>query len=179
MLPPAIIEIVASGFGSASYPVEIGIVATSGAAYCSLVRPAPDWTQWETPALASFGFTRAILKKYGKSPREVAMDLNSMLRDGCVYSEDASDDQGWLDQLFGRAGIAQRFCIVALDTLLTQHQCAHWRRVKARAEAFAGPQRHRASGEARLVQSTYVELTAACAPTEIMEIPSGLLRPAS
>ncbi|MGF1645172.1 MAG: hypothetical protein ACFCUJ_16160 [Thiotrichales bacterium] len=179
MLPPAIIEIVASGFGPSSYPVEIGVVGATGAVYCTLVRPQPDWTQWDSPALASFGFSRTLLKKFGKSPREVALDLNSILSEDSVFSEDSALDQVWLDQLFNRAAVVQNFSVRALDTLLTQRQRTHWRRVKSRAGVSAAPQRHRASGEARLVQSTYIELTQACAPTEIMEFPTGLILPNS
>ena len=39
----SIIDLEASGFGSSSYPIEVGIVLPNGQTYCSLIVPEPDW----------------------------------------------------------------------------------------------------------------------------------------
>ncbi|WP_221893836.1 hypothetical protein [Bathymodiolus japonicus methanotrophic gill symbiont] len=49
-LPPNVIDIEASGFGVTSYPIEIGIVLSSGKKYCSLIQQAPGWTYWSVEA---------------------------------------------------------------------------------------------------------------------------------
>ena len=46
---PSIIDVEASGFGAASYPIEIGVVRYDGAKWCKLLRPLDDWTHCHLP----------------------------------------------------------------------------------------------------------------------------------
>jgi hypothetical protein len=49
-LRPNIIDIEASGFGVDSYPVEVGIVLSTGQKYCAIIKPADDWLYWDKKA---------------------------------------------------------------------------------------------------------------------------------
>ena len=44
---PLIIDVEASGFGSKSYPIEIGVALNDGQRFCTLILPAPNWTHWD------------------------------------------------------------------------------------------------------------------------------------
>ena len=46
-LPPPIIDVEASGFGSLSYPIEVGLVLQDGSSFCSLIVPEPEWQYWD------------------------------------------------------------------------------------------------------------------------------------
>jgi hypothetical protein len=47
---PAIIDVEASGFGSLSYPIEVGVVDQTGIRFCSLIKPQNDWIHWDEQA---------------------------------------------------------------------------------------------------------------------------------
>ena len=47
---PLIIDVEASGFGGASYPIEIGVALDDGHKYCALILPEPEWTHWDAAA---------------------------------------------------------------------------------------------------------------------------------
>ena len=36
-------DVEASGFGSASYPIKVGVVTADGSRYCRLIKPFQDW----------------------------------------------------------------------------------------------------------------------------------------
>jgi len=84
---PSIIDVEASGFGSDSYPIEIGVVLTSGERYCSLIVPVTEWTHWDAQAAKLHGITRTFLKQNGRPVTEVAQALNSLIEDQTVYSD--------------------------------------------------------------------------------------------
>ena len=47
---PACLDMEASGFGRHSYPIEVGFVLGDGQSWCTLIRPAADWTHWDPAA---------------------------------------------------------------------------------------------------------------------------------
>ena len=63
---PTIIDIEASGFGSRSYPIEIGVVKTNGDRYCALIEPPPEWDHWSETAQAVHGITRKLIETRGR-----------------------------------------------------------------------------------------------------------------
>jgi len=153
--PPIILDIEASGFGSDSYPIEIGVALDDGQKYCSLVMPRSDWTHWDPRAEAVHGISRATLLAHGRPVVEVAGRLNELLRGRTAYSDGWVVDQPWLRRLFTSASIACEFTLSSLEMILSEHQMAAWAQTKQALLSECHEPRHRASTDARVVQETF------------------------
>lgn len=160
---PIIIDVEASGFGQGSYPVEIGLALADGSRHCYLVSPARGWRAWDEEAERVHGISREILSNYGKPLHEVAWRLNELLRNKTAYSDAWSFDMSWLGKLFDAAGMHQTFRIADLAELLDEEQRARWAEVKQQVVTDLGLARHRASGDARILQETWRRLGARAA----------------
>lgn len=160
---PIILDVEASGFGRGSYPIEIGLVLPDGTPHCFLVAPARTWTAWDPEAEKVHGISREVLETYGRPLQEVAWRLNELLRDKTVYSDAWAFDMSWLGKLFDAANMPQSFRVAPLHEVLKDHQQQHWDKAKEKVIDELKLQRHRASGDARILQETYrrTELAAA------------------
>jgi hypothetical protein len=121
----AIIDLEASGLGSASFPTEIGWAIihedgsiTSGAC---LIRPAAKWTTfanaWSAASERLTGFTtfggedrrsgisREMLDRDGLAPREAVERFLEAVGDRDLFSDEPDFDQHWLGMLVDAAGI--------------------------------------------------------------------------
>ncbi len=152
---PSIIDVESSGFGPDSYPIEIGVAHASGARYCSLIKPRPDWTHWRADAEAVHGIDRALLARCGKAVGDVARDLNTLLDGQTVYSDGWVVDQRWVARLYHAAAIRQRFFLSPLEIILTEAQMTLWHRTKEAVIRERNLARHRASTDAGIIQETY------------------------
>lgn len=157
-VPPAILDIEASGFGLGSYPVEIGFILADRQTWCSLVRPEPDWQHWDPNAAAVHGITREQLDRHGRNVHEVCDMLNTRLHGLTVYTDAWAHDYTWLNRLYEAAERSPTFKLDNLRALLDDAEAARWHEVKRRVAATAGLQRHRASADARLLQETWLRL---------------------
>ena len=157
---PTILDIEASGFGPGSYPIEVGFVTSDGKAWCSLIRPEPDWRHWDASAAAMHGITREHIEQHGRSVADIAEALNTRLRGLTVYSDAWAHDYAWLNRIYESADRSPSFKLDNLRALLDEQQAAHWHEVKARLQGTLGSQRHRASADARLLQQTYLAIQA-------------------
>ena len=153
---PNIIDIEASGFGPQSYPIEVGLVLASGEKYCSLIRPAPGWTYWDTDAERVHRISRDVLETHGKPIAEVARQLNALLHNQTVYSDGWVVDNPWLIQLFFAAQVERRFTFSDLEMILSEQQMAIWHETKNAVIDDLSGRRHRASVDATVVQQTYI-----------------------
>jgi hypothetical protein len=153
--PPIIVDIEASGFGTGSYPIEVGVVLNNGSKYCSLIAPAPGWTHWDEDAERVHRVSRDILEAYGKPALEVARSLNELLPQQTAYSDGWVVDKTWLDQLYFAAGIPSAFSLSALEMILSEPQMEIWHATKDKLLHELGQQRHRASFDAYVVQETW------------------------
>lgn len=151
---PPIIDVEASGFGAASYPIEIGVALPDGRSYCSLVRPLPQWTHWDDSAEQVHRVHRDTLQKHGRAPEEVADHINGLLAGQTVYCDAWYHDLTWLSRLFEATGRVQRFRLDDIRCLLTEAQADHWHLTKTRLQNDLGLERHRASNDARILQAT-------------------------
>jgi len=158
MTPPIIIDLEASGFGTGSYPIEVGFVMPDGSSQCSLIRPAEDWTHWDSSAESVHGITRAVLMEYGHSPLDVATQLNRSLHGQVVYSDAWAHDYTWLSVLFEAAGLVPTFRLEHLLVLMSECTTAHWNEVRSKVERDLNMRRHRASNDARVLQTTWLRL---------------------
>jgi len=154
-MTPIIVDVEASGFGKGSYPIEIGLVLPDGTPHCFLLAPARHWTAWEPEAEKLHGISRETLEAYGRPLQEVAWRLNELLRDKTVYSDAWSFDMCWLGKLFDAAHMPQTFRVAPLQEALGEHQMEKWDNAKAKVIEELDLQRHRASGDARILQETY------------------------
>lgn len=154
-MTPIIIDVEASGFGKGSYPIEVGLVLPDGTPHCMLIAPARTWTRWDEDAEEVHGITRKILDEYGRPINEVAWRLNELLRDKTVYSDAWSFDMSWLGKLYDAANMPQTFRVAALNDLLADDQLSVWDHTKAVVTEDLALRRHRASGDARILQETW------------------------
>ncbi|WDP84202.1 MAG: hypothetical protein HUN05_02695 [Desulfobacter sp.] len=61
---PYIVDVEASGFGSQSYPIEIGLALGPDTRYCSLIIPSPQWTHWDKAAEKTHAISRDLLARF-------------------------------------------------------------------------------------------------------------------
>lgn len=158
---PTVLDIEASGFGRNSYPIEVGYVLPNGHTYCTLVRPEPHWTHWDTQAEGLHHISRTLLETRGLSAIEVARTLNTHLAGQTVYSDGWANDYSWLGTLFDAADMTPRFRLENLRALLSESEADLWHTIKAQVNAERGPHRHRASSDARVLQLTLQRLRSA------------------
>jgi len=152
---PFIIDVEASGFGGASYPIEVGVALDGGQKYCTLILPSPDWTHWDKEAEKIHGITRDLLQTCGTPVDEVADTLNEMLDGLTLFTDGWVVDKPWLTTLFHAAGKPMNFDISPLEMILSEEQMAHWHETKDRIVEDMNLARHRASYDAWIIQETY------------------------
>lgn len=154
---PSIVDVEASGFGAASYPIEIGVVRYDGAKWCKLIRPYDSWVHWDSEAEALHGITQSMLFTRGLDPVRVCHELNRFLGNTVVYSDGWVVDNPWLIKLYAAAQVEMTFTFRALEYILNQTQMEMWHEVKCDVEQSLDTRRHRASSDALLIQQTYAQ----------------------
>ncbi|MDF1762523.1 MAG: hypothetical protein P1U57_03855 [Oleibacter sp.] len=152
---PVIIDVEASGFGSQSYPIEVGYVMSEGDRFCSLITPQDDWTHWSKDAECVHGIRRESLLKAGRSATEVALVLNSQLAGMTVYSDGWVVDKPWITKLFAASGMAMTFNLSSIEMIMTEEQILIWDQTKIDVINSSKLERHRASNDAWIIQETY------------------------
>jgi hypothetical protein len=160
LLAPAVMDIEASGFGQDSYPIEVGFVLPNGETFCSLIRPAPGWTHWDDAAERLHHISREAVRLHGRDVREVAQVLNDRLHGLTLYCDGWAHDYVWLNVLFEAAGLSPSFKLDNLRALLSEREAAFWGIVKKQVATEMRLQRHRASSDAKVLQSTLMRLRA-------------------
>lgn len=158
MEAPAFLDIEASGFGRSSYPIEVGYVLPDGSSFCCLIRPAPHWTHWDPAAEKVHHIRRDMLAQHGRSVIEVARLLNDRLHGRTVFSDGWAHDYPWLAALYEEAEMAPSFKLDSLRSLLSEREARDWQATRALMSLSMVGERHRASADARLLQSTLVRL---------------------
>jgi hypothetical protein len=153
------IDIEASGFGAGSYPIEVGCAFTDGRSYCTLIRPEPDWHHWDASAESVHGIARDILFAHGRSSVEVADTLNDHLAGQVVMTDAWYHDYTWLSRLFDVAERRQRFQLKDLRDVLNDAKAARWEQAKRQVTEELKLPRHRASNDARILQTTLLRVS--------------------
>lgn len=157
---PIILDVEASGFGKGSYPIEIGIAMPDTNAHCYLIKPQDDWTHWEEEAEAMHHISRDTLERFGWHVDYVANQLNGYLQGKTVYSDAWSNDSVWLARLFECSNTLQDFRIEHLVSITDEAQLVLWDTTKQQVIEECGYQRHRASSDARIIQTTWLRTLA-------------------
>ena len=161
---PTILDVEASGFGRGGYPIEVGFVLADGSSYCTLIRPAPGWTYWDPEAESIHGISHDMLLRRGQDVREVARALNERLNGQVVYSDGWGNDFAWLALLCEEADMVPRFRLDSLRSLLTDDEAAGWHAAKNAVAVQIGSSRHRASGDAQVLQHALLRLKGVAIP---------------
>jgi hypothetical protein len=149
---PCVLDIEASGFGSGSYPIEIGFVLPDGTAYCSLIVPDAAWTHWDGDAERVHGISRSLLQRHGRSAHEVAVELNHRLAGRTVYCDNWAHDYAWLARLFESADISPSFKLRHLRELMSENAAERFGVARETVARNLQLRRHRASSDARVLQ---------------------------
>jgi hypothetical protein len=152
------LDIEASGFGRNSYPIEVGYVLPDGQAFCTLIRPEPEWTHWDPAAERLHRISRDLVLTRGRPATEVARLLNARLLGQTVYSDGWANDYSWIGALFDVAEMTPGFRVENLRALLQEAEADRWHAVKQQITEELGMQRHRASTDARVLQLTLQRL---------------------
>jgi hypothetical protein len=159
---PTIIDVEASGFGSLSYPIEVGVVNQSGKRFCSLIKPQRDWTHWDKKAESLHGISRELLAQKGLPIQTVCHQLNEFLTGQVVYSDGWVVDDSWLIKLFSAAKVHMLFHLSSLEMILNEQQMDLWHSTKDQLLEQMQEQRHRASNDAALIQNTFITTQKMC-----------------
>lgn len=162
MTLPVIIDIEASGFGKGSYPIEIGYFMPDGSAFCTLIRPEPGWTHWDSSAEAVHGIGRDKLSSHGKSAADVCLALNRSLRGRRVYCDAWSYNYVWLSVMYDAVDLVPSFEVRDIRELLSECEKSLWHATRALVEVRLALPRHRASGDARVLFETLLEARRQC-----------------
>lgn len=156
--PPTVLDVEASGFGRNSYPIEIGYVLPDGKTFCTLIRPEPGWTHWDTQAEHLHHITRELVETRGRPVAEVARMLNAQLAGQTVYSDGWANDYSWVGALYDAADLLPRFKLENLHALMRGDEADRWHEVKQKVQEELGGERHRASTDARVLQQTLMRV---------------------
>ena len=95
----------ASSLSDDSYPIEVGWVFEDGRSESHLIKPAPQWLDWDNGAETLHGISRATLEAEGIAHDVVAHRILDTLNDHIVYASAPSWDGKWLSVLFRAAGL--------------------------------------------------------------------------
>jgi hypothetical protein len=97
----------ASSLSKHSYPVEVAWVFEDGTSEAHLIRPAPNWTDWDRKAEAIHGIPREALVREGTPHDEVAARMVDALSGHRLFASAPSWDGKWLSALLRAAGFAR------------------------------------------------------------------------
>jgi len=156
--PPAVLDVEASGFGAGSYPIEVGFVLPDGSSYCTLIRPAPEWTHWDVKAQQLHRITQDAIVRHGRDVADVARQLNDRLHGRTLYCDGWAHDYAWIGALFEAADATPAFKLDNLRALLTDHEAEAWGALKQRVALEMQFERHRASGDAKVLQQALITM---------------------
>jgi hypothetical protein len=113
----------ASSLAKQGYPIEIGWVFEDGAGETHLIRPAPQWTEWDGEAEAIHHISREMLAEQGEPHDEVAQRMVEILSGHDLYASAPSWDGKWLSTLLRAAGLP-RHALRLRDSELAQRESA-------------------------------------------------------
>ncbi len=156
----------ASSLNKQSYPIEVGWVLEDGTGEGLLIRPAPNWTDWDEAAQAIHGISREQLDRDGVAHDVVCAQLVNLFAGNLVYASAPSWDGHWLSMLLRAAGQPRHLlrlkdseeAFAEAARLHAGPELAAERIAQARRRADAMPVAHRAVEDARREWSIWRQL---------------------
>ena len=154
----------ASSLARYSYPIEVAWVFEDGRSETHLIRPAPQWTDWDEQAEAIHHISRQCLMREGMAHDALARNMVSELSGHDLVATAPSWDGKWMSALLRAAGLP-RHSLRLRDTEEAQRDTARailkdviaedrleceveQLRAAALAAGTAEPPRHRALDDA-------------------------------
>ncbi|KQS46784.1 MULTISPECIES: 3'-5' exonuclease [unclassified Sphingomonas] len=98
----------ASSLGKKSYPIEVAWVFEDGSSESHLIKPAPEWTDWDPAAQAIHGIERRVLEEEGEDHGIVAARMVEVLVGHDLLASAPSWDGKWLSTLLRAGGQPRR-----------------------------------------------------------------------
>ena len=98
----------ASSLAKKSYPIEVAWVFEDGRSEAHLIRPAPEWTDWDPAAEAIHHIPHATLLTDGTPHDIVAARMVEQLAGHDLLASAPSWDGKWLSALLRAAGVDRR-----------------------------------------------------------------------
>lgn len=129
----------------------------NGSRFCKLIKPFDDWLHWDDDAEKLHGISRALLNEKGINGVEVCLQLNEFIGSSMAYSDGWVVDSPWLRKLYDRAKVEVGFRLSSLEMIMKESQYAIWDQTKTDLCRLHNVRRHRASGDATLIQQTFVK----------------------
>lgn len=105
----------ASSLAKLSYPIEVAWVFEDGTSESHLIRPAPQWTDWDSEAEAVHRIPREVLERDGVPHDVVARRMVEQLSGHTLFASAPSWDGKWLSALL-RAAKLPRHALRLRDT---------------------------------------------------------------
>lgn len=93
----------ASSLSKLSYPIEVAWVFEDGRSEAHLIRPAPQWTEWDAEAEAVHHIARQTLQDEGAAHDVVARRMVDQLSGHTLFASAPSWDGKWLSALLRAA----------------------------------------------------------------------------
>ena len=154
----------ASSLHRDSYPIEVGWAREDGETETHLIRPAPDWRDWDATAEAVHKIEHDRLLAEGEPHDQVARRVLEALAPHEVFASAPSWDGKWMSVLMRAAGLP-RHALTMEDVELAHRAVINevlggrlkgrefegatvWIIAEARRRVQAGPVRHRALADA-------------------------------
>lgn len=120
---PIFLDFEASSLAKSSYPIEVAWVDSRGGSESWLIRPAPEWTDWDPAAELVHGLSRVRLMAEGTPVEAVAGRMMKRLSGRRVFASAPSWDGKWLSTLLRAAGLP-RHALRVQDTRLAFSEAA-------------------------------------------------------
>jgi hypothetical protein len=95
----------ASSLSDDSYPIEVAWVFEDGRSESHLIKPAPQWDDWDPSAETLHRISRSMIEVDGTAYDVVARRVLDALGEHMVYASAPSWDGKWLSVLFRAAGL--------------------------------------------------------------------------
>lgn len=113
----------ASSLAKHGYPIEVAWAFEDGQGESYLIRPAPDWTDWDEAAERIHRIPRSELVDHGEPVEAVAARMTEALGGHGLYASAPSWDGKWLSALLRAAGLP-RHSLRLLDTEVVRREVA-------------------------------------------------------
>lgn len=97
----------ASSLSKHSIPVEVAWVFEDGTSEAHLIKPAPNWTDWDPRAEAIHGISRDTLVREGTPHDAVAARMVEVLSGHRLFASAPSWDGKWLSAVLRAGGFAR------------------------------------------------------------------------
>ena len=104
----AFLDFEASSLGKKSYPIEVAWVFEDGSSERHLIKPAPEWTDWDPAAQAIHRIERRVLEEDGEDHAVVAARMVEVLAGHDLLASAPSWDGKWLSALLRAGGQPRR-----------------------------------------------------------------------